>query len=102
MATEAARAVNAYLGTIDETGVGFASREALSPREAALERLLMGLRTHEGVCWRDLTPLGLTGAAAATTGLAALGLIDVGDSRLRATAAGRPVLDRIIAELADG
>ena len=100
-ATEAARGVKAYIETVKATGVGFASRETLSPREAALERLLMGLRTHEGVCWRDLAPLGLTRASAATASLAHLGLIDAGETRLRATAAGRPLLDRVIAELAD-
>jgi putative oxygen-independent coproporphyrinogen III oxidase len=101
MATEAARSVKAYIETVNATGLGFASRETLSPREAALERLLMGMRTHEGVCWRDLTPLGLTPASAAAIHFSALGLIDVGVTRLRATAAGRPVLDRVIAELAD-
>ena len=101
-ATETARSVKAYIGAVDEAGVGIASRETLTPREAALERLLMGLRTHEGVCWRDLAPLGLTPASATTMGLDRLGLIEAGASRLRATAAGRPVLDRVIAELADG
>jgi len=101
LATEAARDVKAYIEAVDRTGVGFASRETLSPREAALERLLMGLRTHEGVCWRDLAPLGLAADSATTTELARLGLLDAGETRLRATAAGRPVLDRVIAELAD-
>ena len=100
-ATETARGVAAYIDAVDRTGVGFAGRETLSPREAALERLLMGLRTCEGVCWRDLAPLGLTRISAATTSLAGLGLIDANETRLRATAAGRPVLDRVIAELAD-
>jgi oxygen-independent coproporphyrinogen-3 oxidase len=100
-ATEAARGVTAYIDRVGKTGVGFASRETLDPREAALERLLMGMRTHEGVRWRELAPLGLTSISAATTSLADLGLIHAGETRLRATAAGRPVLDRVIAELAD-
>ena len=101
-ATEAARGVAAYIAAVDETGVGFARHEALSPRETALERLLMGLRTHEGVCWRDLAPLGLTPASPAATGLSDLGLIDAGATRLTATSAGRPVLDRVVMELAGG
>ena len=101
VATEAARGVAIYIEAVNATGVGFASRETLSPREAALERLLMGLRTHEGVCWRDLAPLGLTPTSAATSSLARLGLIATGETRLSATAAGRPLLDRVIAELAD-
>jgi putative oxygen-independent coproporphyrinogen III oxidase len=101
-ATEAARSVTAYIEAVKKTGVGFASREPLTTREAALERLLMGLRTHEGVCWRDVAPLGLTPDSATTASLAHLGLVDAGKTRLSATAAGRPLLDRVIAELADG
>ena len=101
LSTEAARGVKAYIEAVDQTGVGFANRETLSAREAALERLLMGLRTHEGVCWRDLAPLGLAADSAVAADLARLGLLDAGETRLRATAAGRPVLDRIVAELAD-
>ena len=102
VATEAARGVKAYIEAVDQTGLGFASRETLTPREAALERLLMGLRTHEGVCWRDLAPLGLSADSGATTELTRLGLLDAGETRLRATAAGRPVLDRVVMELAGG
>jgi len=101
LATQAARNINGYVQAVEQTGVGFASREPLTTREAALERLLMGLRTHEGVCWRDLSPLGLTPASVSTTSLARLGLIDAGETRLRATAVGRPLLDRVIAELAN-
>ena len=101
-ATEAARGVKAYIDTVAKTGMGFVGREALTPRDAALERLLMGLRTHEGVCWRDLAPLGLTPASPAATGLSDLGLIDAGATRLTATSAGRPVLDRVVMELAGG
>ncbi len=102
MATEAERGVKAYIAAVRRTGVGFAGRETLSPRQTALERLLMGLRTVEGVCWRDLAALGLRPDSAQAVELAALGLIDRDASRLRATAAGRPVLDRVVTELADG
>ena len=102
MATETARGVKAYIETVAQTGLGFSGREILTPREAALERLLMGLRTHEGVCWRDLAPLGLAADSAVAADLARLGLLDAGETRLRATAAGRPVLDRVVMELAGG
>jgi putative oxygen-independent coproporphyrinogen III oxidase len=102
VATEAARGVKAYIEAVNATGLGFAGRETLSPRQAALERLLMGLRTHEGVCWRDLAPLGLTPESTTTASLARLGLIEAGETRLCATAVGRPLLDRVVAELADG
>ena len=102
LATETARGVKAYIETVAQTGLGFSGREILTPREAALERLLMGLRTHEGVCWRDLAPLGLAADSAVAADLARLGLLDAGETRLRATAAGRPVLDRVVMELAGG
>ena len=100
VATEAARGVKDYIEAVNTTGVGFASRETLSPRETALERLLRwASRTDEGVCWREPAPLGLAPVSAATTSLAHLGLIVAGEAQLRATAAGRPLLDRVIAEL---
>jgi putative oxygen-independent coproporphyrinogen III oxidase len=100
-ATEAARDVRAYIAAVDGAGAGFAQRELLSAREAALERLLMGLRTVEGVCWRDLAALDLKPESRGAVDLANLGLVDLSGPRLRATAAGRPVLDRVVAELAD-
>ena len=101
VATETARGVEAYIETVDQTGLGFASRETLTAREAALERLLMGLRTHEGVCWRDLAPLGLAPSAGPVSDLTELGLIEATGSRLYATPSGRPVLDRVVVELAN-
>jgi len=101
-ATEAVRGVKAYIDAVNNTGVGFAQREVLNDREWALERLLMGMRTLEGVCWRDLAPLGLTPAAARVRDLAGLGLVAPTERRLYATASGRPVLDRVVMELADG
>lgn len=77
-------------------GAQAAGRERLTPRDAALERLLMGLRTVEGVKLVDLAALSIPAPR-----LAALeGLVRAADGRLIATAAGRPVLDRVIAELA--
>jgi oxygen-independent coproporphyrinogen-3 oxidase len=70
--------------------------ERLEPREAALERLLMGLRTAEGVARSDLAPLSLSERRLADFP----GLIHVNDERLFVTSAGRRVLDRLLAELA--
>lgn len=69
--------------------------EALSAAHAAEERLLMGLRTVEGVPRAELGGLLLAKAPA----LAAAGLLVAEGGRLRATAAGRLVLDRVTAEL---
>ena len=83
-------------GIADYTaGVG-ASDEIMTPRDVALERLLMGLRTHEGVAWRDLAALSLTPAALEPLE----GFVSLDADRLRVTARGRPVLDYLIGELA--
>ena len=79
-------------------GAGFATREALSPREAAQERLLSGLRITEGVALGEVTALDLTPAKIA--GLVALGLLHHDPLRLRPTPSGRLVLDRLTGELA--
>ena len=100
-ATYAAAKVGDYVDAVNRTGVGFASREALTLRDAALERLLMGLRIDEGVAWSDLAPLGLCRSSARTKDLAELGFVSLAPDRLSATMAGRAVLDRVVAELAD-
>ena len=92
-ATTAARGVDAYIAAAGP------ARERLSPRDQALERLLMGLRTVEGVALADLAPLDIP--APRLDDLAALGLIRLAGGRLIATDAGRPVLDRLTAEIAD-
>ena len=96
-ATEAARAIPDYTARVRETGTGISLVEALSPGEAAEERLLMGLRTVEGVPLDELAPLPLAKLA----DLQQAGFVRKADGRLYATPQGRPVLDRVIAELAD-
>jgi oxygen-independent coproporphyrinogen-3 oxidase len=95
-ATEAARAIPEYVRKVRETGTGLAVSETLTPEEAAEERLLMGLRTVEGVPLAELAPLPL----AKLPDLQEAGFVAVGGGRLSATARGRPVLDRLIQELA--
>jgi len=96
ISTETARAVPAYLAQVRHTGTGIAVRETLSAVEAAEERLLLGLRVDEGVPLTDLAALGLEKLGDLQAG----GFVRVEGGRLFATAAGRPVLDRVIAELA--
>jgi putative oxygen-independent coproporphyrinogen III oxidase len=101
IATEAERGVEAYIAKVDESGVGFASRAILSARDAAIERLLMGLRIDEGIAWMDLAALGLSPAAPVVQHLASEGLVAASDDRLAATRAGRAVLDSLVGVLAD-
>jgi oxygen-independent coproporphyrinogen-3 oxidase len=96
-ATLAPRSIGDYIRRVDrgEIAVG---RERLTAREAALERLVMGLRTFEGVAMKELAPLGLDEVRVRDFA----GLAEISEGRLTVTAAGRPVLDRIIRELAHG
>jgi oxygen-independent coproporphyrinogen-3 oxidase len=87
-----------YIARVAETGMGFASREALSSREAAQERLLSGLRITDGVPLADVAALGI--APDRIADLVRLGLLADDPGRLRATDAGRLVLDRLTSELA--
>ena len=95
MATEAAAGVGDYIRNVGETGLGFREPEALSPVEAAEERLLMGLRTYEGVGFGEVAALGLTAGHPAVVGLVGQGLLADDSARLRATRAGRVVLDGV-------
>ena len=97
-ATHAAARPADYIARVAEAGVGFATAEALSPREAAQERLLSGLRITEGVSLAEVSALGI--APGRIGHLVALGLLADDPHRLRATAAGRLVLDRLTTELA--
>ncbi len=100
IATAAARRIGDYIGLVARMGVGWETREALTPVEAAQERLLMGLRTIEGVALAELRPLGLGPGHPKVGELVGAGLLVQGLGRIAATSEGRLVLDRITAELA--
>jgi oxygen-independent coproporphyrinogen-3 oxidase len=95
-ATIAPRAVGDYVQAVTRKGYS-ATPELLTAREVAVERLLMGLRTVEGVSTDDLAPLNIPAQRIDQF----QGLAEIHQGRFVATARGRPVLDRIIAELAD-
>ncbi len=97
-ATQAAARPADYIVRVAETGVGFPTPEALSPREAAQERLLSGLRITDGVPLSDVAVLQI--APERIDELVRLGLLADDPQRLRATSAGRLVLDRLTSELA--
>jgi putative oxygen-independent coproporphyrinogen III oxidase len=99
IATQAERGVPAYIARVREAGLGFASRETLTPRDAAIERLLLGLRIDEGVAWAELAALDLAPAAPVIAHLAGEGLVEAGAGRLTATRKGRAVLDSLVSAL---
>jgi putative oxygen-independent coproporphyrinogen III oxidase len=87
-----------YVARVEAAGCGVAERERLSPVEAAQERLLMGLRTIEGVSLAELDALRLDPAM--VDELRAAGMLEPAADRLIATRRGRALLDRITLELA--
>jgi putative oxygen-independent coproporphyrinogen III oxidase len=94
-ATQAPRDIEAYVDKVAREGSG-AVLERLDPRQAALERLLMGLRTSEGVRLGDLAALEIDeGRFEEVRAFAGRR-----DGRLIATPEGRRVLDALIARLA--
>lgn len=101
-ATEAADRPADYIRAVADAGAGFASRERLTPVQSAEERVLLGLRIAEGVPFCELSALGLRPDHPKVRDLAGLGLVADDPARLRATAAGRRILDRLTAELAGG
>jgi putative oxygen-independent coproporphyrinogen III oxidase len=99
-ATKAADRPADYIRRVDETGMGFDERETLTPVEAAEERLLSGLRIQDGVPFEDLRALELRPDHSTVQRMVKLGVVIADPQRLRATPAGRRVLDRLTAELA--
>jgi putative oxygen-independent coproporphyrinogen III oxidase len=94
-ATVAHRAIGPYVEGV-ATGSPWAEQEALDARGAAEERLLLGLRTVEGVALDDLEALEL---AARVEGLVEDGFLAILGGRVATTATGRPILDAVLKAL---
>lgn len=99
-ATVGARRAPDYLARVTATGVGLDEDEPLSDREAAEERLILGLRIREGAALRDLAPLALDPARPPLSHLLDDGLLDLSHGRLAATRRGRALLDSVTRALA--
>jgi oxygen-independent coproporphyrinogen-3 oxidase len=101
-ATAAVRNPKAWEAQVETGGHGIGEDAALTRAEEADEALLMGLRLSEGIDLGRLAALmGLAPKRQAVADLAMQGLIErLGGSRVRATAAGRIVLDQVVLRLA--
>ncbi len=97
-ATVARRAIADYAGGV-AAGTPWSERIALSPLEAAEERVLLGLRTVEGAALADLKALGRSPERAPLADLAVDGFLAIAGDRVAATARGRPVLDGVLKAL---
>ncbi|HEV2082178.1 MAG TPA: radical SAM family heme chaperone HemW [Brevundimonas sp.] len=95
-ATVARRGVDAYVAGV-AAGSPWEERADLSPQDAAEERVLLGLRTVEGVPLCVLDALPATSRPVAE--MVEEGFLTVADGRLIATPAGRPLLDAVTARL---
>ena len=97
-ATVAHRGIGAYVAGV-VAGTPWAERDTQAPRDAAEEKILLGLRTVEGVA---LTEMGVVGRTLTTEPLAGLigdGFLALEAGRVRATTTGRPVLDAVLGAL---
>jgi oxygen-independent coproporphyrinogen-3 oxidase len=91
-----------WLAGVEADGHALVANEALSPEAEGDEMLLVGLRLREGIDlarFEAITGRGIR--AEPLDGLIGDGLVEkVGNSRVRATSYGLPVLDAIVADLA--
>jgi putative oxygen-independent coproporphyrinogen III oxidase len=94
-ATVAQRGVADYLAGVD-SGRPWVEQQRLSPVEADEERVLLGLRTVEGV---DADLIARMGLATRASDLSAQGLLAARSGRIAATARGRQVLDGVLRAL---
>ncbi len=96
VATEAEPRIADYIAKVEGGGAGWAKAETLDVVDAAEERVLMGLRSVEGVRLLDLGGIEI---AARARDLLEAGLLRRDEERLYATPEGRLVLDGVTAAL---
>ncbi|MNU91406.1 Oxygen-independent coproporphyrinogen-III oxidase 1 [compost metagenome] len=97
-ATVAHRRIADYVAGVAK-GAPWAERETLDAPGAAEERVLLGLRTVEGVPLTLLYALGLSETTGPLAELIADGFLGLQDGRVAATARGRPLLDAVLKAL---
>jgi putative oxygen-independent coproporphyrinogen III oxidase len=100
-ALEAQRRPADYIDAVAEHGIGWIGEEALTGEECADEALMMGLRIAEGIELARIEALrGRPLNRNALVWLQEQGLVAHADGRVRLTARGRVLANKIAAELA--
>jgi len=94
-ATVAHRQIKTYVDGV-AAQMPWNEQQDLSAQEADEERVLLGLRTVEGVPLQVLERLGLSSDSEALSDLLQDGFVEHWGPRIRATAKGRPVLDGVL------
>jgi oxygen-independent coproporphyrinogen-3 oxidase len=96
-----AKALARYAGAIEEGRLPVDSAETLTPAQALAERLILGLRTSDGVARADLEARTASDAAlrARLEQWGDAGLLDRGGERVRLTERGFLVSDALFVEL---
>ncbi|MEO1330145.1 MAG: radical SAM family heme chaperone HemW [Pseudomonadota bacterium] len=99
-ATQTIRDPADWLSAVETRGDGSEPRALVPPRAQAEEMLMMGLRLSEGVSLDRFRRLAGTDVPpAALSELVEGGFVHVENDRLRATAAGRPILNAVLRAL---
>ena len=100
MATVTARAPGDWLAAVGKKGHAVVEKTPVAPDDQATEYMLMAMRLAEGADLARYRRLaGVPIDAARIAGLAGDGLVRQSGGRLAATARGRIVLNRVLAEL---
>jgi putative oxygen-independent coproporphyrinogen III oxidase len=99
MATESVRAPVEWLEKVGRTGSGDILCEALEAQDVLSEFLMMGLRLAEGVEIDRLMRLGGVRVLERAAELVDQGMIEIVEGRLRASPAGRPILNSLLRSL---
>jgi oxygen-independent coproporphyrinogen-3 oxidase len=104
VATQRRRKPENWIEAVARNGHGIEQEEPLTPRERAVEAMLMGLRLAEGIDLDRIATLGERpidelADRQAIERLAAQGLLEQDGTGLRATDAGMPVLNAILGEI---
>jgi len=97
-ATRTALAPQAWLDRVAQRNSGTSHQEILAPQDHANELIMMGLRVSDGISRRRIE--GIAGAPLNIPDhLLDLGLLELSDTQLRATKAGRPLLNQLVQAL---